>query len=165
MMSYSIPVAVPGYSTRAGRPSTRVLYPGTGYRYRCTGYSCRYSQAYSSSTTRVELSQGFVALLGKFIGKIIEILPISISTKSPKKPGLQRLGGIPPDPPTSLLWKHFSMLAYSSCESCRSSSSTVSLLELSYSTRYPVTGALCCRNTHDPRYVEYPYGLSSSGTW
>ena len=33
-----------------------------------------------------------------------------ISTKSPKKTGLRRLGATPPNPPTSLLWKHVCML-------------------------------------------------------
>ena len=46
-------------------------------------------------------------LLGKFI-EIDCLFPIS--TKSPKKTGLRRLGGTPPDPPTSLLANHFSML-------------------------------------------------------
>ena len=99
MMSYSIPVAVPGYSTRAGRPSTRVLYPGTGYRYRCTGYSCRYSQAYSSSTTRVELSQGFVALFwGNLSGKLSKFCLFLFRRNRPKNPASSGWGGFPQTP-------------------------------------------------------------------
>jgi hypothetical protein len=53
------------------------------------------------------LSYCSTVLLGKFI-EIDCLFPIS--TKSPKKTGLRRLGGTPPDPPTSLLANHFSML-------------------------------------------------------
>ena len=59
---------------------------------------------------------GLFWLLGKFIEidclRTVRTAYLHISTKSPKKSGLRRLGEAPPDPPTSLLWKYFSMLGH-----------------------------------------------------